>query len=180
MSWTTKDRNFIESTNYKPTELNKLLGKVAILEGGFHIDKNGYLPQIEKFIDIDLKLLNIYRNHEQLKQLPLNQIDTILLESTFTYQDKIYNVAEVLLTLYHNTGWKPKRVINTFDYGLCGLFVICNKLHIEVFRMRESLNDDAELDDWELQKVHFSDSDNEDISELMNYSWFDELHAKYL
>jgi hypothetical protein len=46
--------------------------------------------------------------------------------------------------------------------------------------MRESLNDDAELDDWELQKVHFSDSDNEDISELMNYSWFDELHAKYL
>ena len=175
-----KDRNFIENKNFKPHELKETLGKVAILEGSFHIDENGYLPEISELVDITLTLLDIYRNHEQLKELPLKQIDTILMESTFTYQDKIYGVAEVILALYYSTGWKPKKVINTMDYGLCGLFVICNKLDIDVFCIKESLHDDSDLGDYQLQKVYFSDLELDDKIELMKYNWFDELHIKYI
>lgn len=93
-----------------------------------------------------------------------------------TYGDKVYDVAEVLIKLYEKTGWKPKRVINTMEFGLCGLYTICKNLDIEVFRIRESLDDDSDIDDWELQKVHFSETDIDDINDIMSNKFYEDLH----
>lgn len=171
-----KDKNYIETTNYTPEQLKQELGNVAILEGAMFIDEHYSLFELSKIVNVKTTLLNIYREYEQFKELPLNKIDTILVETSLTYGDKVYDVAEVLIKLYEKTGWKPKRVINTMDYGLCGLYAICNKLGIEVFRIRESLDDNSDIDDWELQKVYFSETDADDINDIMNNKFYEDLH----
>lgn len=171
-----EDKNYIKTTNYTPEQLKQELGSVAILEGALSIDENYNLFELSKIVNVKTTLLNIYREHEQLKELPLNNIDTVLVETSLTYGDKVYDVAEVLINLYKKTGWKPKKVINTMDFGLCGLYTICNKLDIEVFRIRESLDDNSNIDDWELQKVYFSESDAEDIPDIMNNKFYEDLH----
>jgi len=171
-----KDKNYIATTNYTPEQLKQELGNVAILEGALIIDENYSLFELSKIVNVKTTLLNIYREHEQFKELPLNKIDTILVETSLSYGDKVYDVAEVLINLYKKTGWKPKRIINTMSYGLCGLFIICNKLDIEVFRIRESLADNSNIDDWELQKVYFSETNSEDITDIMNNKFYEDLH----
>ena len=171
-----KDKNYIETTNYTPEQLKQELGNVAILEGAMCVDEHYSLFKLSKIVNVKTTLLNIYREYEQFKELPINKIDTILVETSLSYGDKVYDVAEVLIKLYEKTGWKPKRVVNTMEYGLCGLYTICKKLDIEVFRIRESLDDVSEIDDWELQKVHFSETDIDDINDIMNNKFYEDLH----
>lgn len=171
-----KDKNYIKTTNYTPDQLKNELGNVAILEGSLIIDTNYNLFELSKIVNVKATLLNVYREYEQFKELPLNKIDTILVETSLSYGDKVYNVAEMLIKLYEKTGWKPKRVVNTMEFGLCGLFTICNKLDIEVFRIRESLSDNSDIDDWELQQVHFSETDVDDINDIMNNRFYKDLH----
>lgn len=174
-----KEKNLIETKNFSPDELKKELGSVAILEGSPSIDKDGYLPNLEKIVDTQLELLDVYYNHEQLIQLKTHNIETLLVETTFAYQDKIYDIAAVLFSLYYKTGWKPKRVVNTMKYGLSGFYAMCNILGIEVYRIRRSLDNSSNLGDYELQKVFFSEEDLEDKMELQQYSWFNVLHEDF-
>ena len=156
-------------------DLKEKLGNIAILEGSFSIDKNGYLLDIMKALKIDTKseliLTNIYIEHKKLNCLPLNKVDTILMETTFSYQDKIYDVAKVIVGLYKETGWKPKYVVNTMNYGLNALWHICSKLDIEVFRIIDA--DDISKFGYALDKVE--PSKEEKIKTSMEYGWFDEL-----
>jgi len=164
---------FTETKQFSDKDLQITLGSVAIVEGGFYIDKNGYLPDVKKSLDenIDLELTNIYLEHDKLLQLASNNIDTILMETTFTYQDKIHDVAEFLINLYIKTGWKPKKVVNTMDYGLEQLWVICNKLDIEVYKLEDS--DRLSIGNLQLKKVGFDDFDKTFIA--VKHMDFDEL-----
>lgn len=160
--------------DFSNEDLKKELGSVAILEGDFSIDSNGYLPDIQAVLgdNIKLEIMNVYREHEQLLGLPKNKIDTILMESTFTYQDKIYDVAKVLVELYRKTKWKPKKVVNTMDYGLHALWYICSKLDIEVYRITDA--DDFDIGDFRLEKAEVDDEFKK-VEISMKYDWFDEL-----
>ena len=172
---------YTELLNLSNEELKNKLGKVAIMEGDFHIAQNGYIPNIQKVLNdnIILELTNVYREHEQLLQLAENKIDTVLMETTFTYQDKIYDVAEFLIKIYKKTGWKPKRVVNTMDYGLGQLWVICNKLDIEVFRIEDSDDlDNINTSYFQLRKVGFSDFDS--VHVYVKYAEFEDLVNEHL
>lgn len=152
-------KRYTEILPLSDADLKKTLGKVAILEGGFSIPENGYLTDIKKVLtdSIELELTSIYYEHEKLLSLVENQIDTILMETTFTYQDKIYDVAEFLLKMYFKTGWKPKRIINSLDYGLEAFWVICNPVDIELYRIEDA--DREDIGTFQLNKVGFDEFD---------------------
>lgn len=155
---------------------NDLISKlqdIAILEGGMTIDDNGYLFDIINALNIkeEFILTNIYREHNKLLVLPQNNISTILMETTFTYQDKIYDVAKFIIDMYKKTGWKPKNVINTMDYGLNALYYICSKLDIDVYKIDDA--DDIVKYDFSLTKIELSKE--ELIMTSMRYDYFDEL-----
>jgi len=164
---------YIKDIELSNNDLKEFLGRCAIIEGAVSINENGYLPDIIKVLDsnIILELTSIYIEHNKLLDLVPNEIDTILLETTFTYQDKIYNVADFLIKLYLKTGWKPKRVVNTFDYGLEQLYIICNKLDIEVYKIQDSY--DLDIGDFQLKKVGFNEWDETMIH--VKYSEFENL-----
>lgn len=138
-------------------ELKEKLGNISILEGDFSLDSNGFLYEIKDLLNpnIKLELFNIYKDHSLLLQLPKYKIDTLLLETTFTYESKIYDITKFLLELYTKTGWKPKKVVNTMDYGLEAFYIICHKLDIEVFRLDDANN--IEDFDLSLEQIKLND-----------------------
>jgi hypothetical protein len=156
------------------TNLKKKLGKIAILEGANDIDEMGYLKDIIEALQINenLILTNIYKDHEKLKLLPSNKVQTILLETTWTYQNKIFDVAKFLIGLYKATKWKPKYIVNTMDYGLEALWYICSKLEIEVYKIEDA----NRISDFEFALKKFEPKDDfEAVKIAMEYDWFDQL-----
>ena len=118
--------------------LIKFLGRVAILEGSLGYGTGDVQEDLIELINPCLLLDNIYREHEKLIELSSQNIETIILESTFSYQDKIQDAYIEILKIMKSTGWKPKRVINTMNYGLDKFYVMCEPLGIEVYLIEDS------------------------------------------
>ncbi|MDX9744513.1 MAG: hypothetical protein RBT59_11880, partial [Arcobacteraceae bacterium] len=127
--------NPIKTTTH-PTlqELSKELGKFATVEGEDHLIYQSTLETINELLEPTLLLLNIYKDFSLFPKMAELNIDTIVIESTFSYQDKIQKVILGLLTLYKQTGWKPKKIINTMHYGLDKLFMLGKLLDIEIYQ----------------------------------------------
>lgn len=164
--------------DYLNKNLKNKLGNIAILEGDFSIDTHGFLFEVQKELkeNIKVEIFNVYRDHSLLLQLPKYNIDTLLMETTFTYEDKIYGITEFLLKLYSSTGWKPKRIVNTMDYGLEAFYIICHKLDIEVYRIDDA--DDIKNCDFNLKQIVLNDY--KIIDYQMKYSDFNTLIDEYL
>lgn len=164
--------------DYSKENLKQKLGNIAILEGDLSLDKLGFLYEIKDVLNdnIKLEIYNVYKDHSLLLQLPKNNIDTLLMETTFTYEDKIYYITEFLLKLYLNTGWKPKRIVNTMDYGLEAFYIICHKLDIEVYRIDDA--DDIKSDGLNLKQIILNDFRTIDYT--IKYSDFNSLIEEYL
>jgi len=124
-------------TQTSPTlrELTKQLGKIAILEGENHLVCRSNAETVNELLNPSLVILNLYKDFSLFPDMAKLDIETIIIESTFTYEDKIKKVMYGLLTLYKQTGWKPKRIINTMSYGLDKLFMLCQPLNIEVHQL---------------------------------------------
>ena len=172
------DKNMKRKYVFKNEDLSKYLGNVAILEGDSRIDELGNLPDILSAIknknsgNVYLTLLQIYHNPQLLSNLPANNIETIMFESSMVYQDKIYGLMEWLINCYNKTGYLPKRVINTLDYGLDILYYVCSKLGIDVFTIEDNLEENA-IGEFILVKILYDEKDREMIE--MKMSSFSEL-----
>ena len=154
----------------RPTteDLRVILGATAIIEGGLVIPEGNVIEDVIEAIKPCVTILNAYRNHEALKKLAEEKITTIIMESTFSYGDKIQDSADALIEIMSSTGWKPKRVINTMGYGLDKLFLMCEPFGIDVYRIKDNFDrDSAENEEFELHKILYDGLD------------YDLLKAKY-
>jgi hypothetical protein len=139
----------MEKIQYNYLDLKGLLGNTAIVEGGLLLPEDNLLEDVIKAIGPSIVIMNAYTDTSRFAELAANQIDTIIMESTFTYGDKIKNSSLALIDIMKSTGWKPKRVINTMEYGLDKLFVMCEPFGIDVYQLDYSLDTAFDADGHE-------------------------------
>lgn len=156
------------STEYTTSELKEYLGTIAVLEGDDHIVYRSDLEKLIPLINPEIVLTNVYKDFSRFIEIANQSIDTIIIESTFTYTDKIMSIYKAFISLYLKTGWKPKRIINTKFYGLNELYVLFNDMGIEILELKVPLIDDE--DEFELIDIIY-DRESEDYL-YINYDDF--------
>jgi len=143
--------------------LSSVLGSTAILEGSVGLDEvsslKDILEEVKGVFSPTLTLLGLYYDQSPLQELPKSEIDTIMIHSTFAYQDKILSLYSAIVGIYKATGWKPKRIVNTMDYGLKELYMLCNPLGIEVFYLKEEYGLKGDDDQFSLKETTITGMD---------------------
>lgn len=173
-------------TETKPTiaELKRLFGEIAILEGEDHITHESNLENVNELLKPSLAIFNMYKDYSLFPELAKMKIDTIVIDSTFTHTKKIMSAIEGLIELYKQTGWKPKNIVNTMEYGLHILYMLGEALDINVYSLCiHNFKDEKEVVSF-LKKIDYDDDAIMDLH--IKYDEFSELlkekklNTKYL
>ena len=122
------------------------LGKIAILNGRFKDKTKGLLEDFIKDKDILINIEQVYYDHSQLIKLAKQDIDTILISEPFAYQDKIFDIYDELVKISKNSNWKPKRIINTMEYGKEAFYLMAKKTNLDFYQLEYNFDINSDLD----------------------------------
>ncbi len=133
------------------------LGKIAMINGRFKETNKCMLSDFLETTPLTLELEQTYYDHSQLKELAAQNIETIIISEPFAFQDKIFDIYEALIQISKDTGWKPKRLINSMEYGKEGLFLMCEKVGIDFCQLNYNFGDDFERREFAITKINLTD-----------------------
>jgi len=147
-------------------------GNIALIEGRFQETTKGLLTEFIEENPVTLILEQVYYDHSNLYKLAENNIDTILINEPFAFQDKITDLFLIFNRISKKTGWKPKRLVNAMEYGEEGLYLIANQIGIDFFQLQYNFDGDFEKEQFVFIQVKFSNKDFEFIKMRYNHLQF--------
>jgi hypothetical protein len=132
-----------------------MIGNTAIIETNYKIHKNYPLDIVLSYIHPEIVIIDAFNNTDKFNQLPSLNIDTIIIESFLSEENKVISSFLDFIDVINSSGWRPKRIINTLDYGNEKLFVLCHKLNIDVYQLSLNNGEDRSQFKFLLEKNEF-------------------------